>query len=211
MYKKGATFLILCNMVILVVCFNLESITMNRHASIYVKERQAYQEEPVVEEQKVKKINFLGLMSFGTSNQRVLQVNVIERENIVDISEEDYENLLKIVEAEAGGEDRTGKLLVANVVINRVLDESFPDTVTEVIYQREKGVSQFSPTRDGRMDSVTVSEETIEVVNSALSGEDVSMGALYFVSHKGAQPDKMKWFDLHLTKLFVHGGHEFYM
>ncbi len=211
MYKRGAAFLILCNMIVLVVCFNLKSISINRLASSDLFERQAYQSEVIVEKENVKKINFLGLMTREISNQRVLQVNVLEKEFIVDVSEDDYNNLLKIVEAEAGGEDETGKLLVANVIINRVMDESFPNTVTEVIYQKEEGVTQFSPTKDGRMEKVTVSEETINAVKRALLGEDVSKGALYFVSRKAAQPEKMKWFDIHLTKLFTHGGHEFYL
>ena len=44
--------------------------------------------------------------------------------------------LLRIVEAEAGICDYQGKLLVANVVINRVESGSFPNTVTEVVYQK---------------------------------------------------------------------------
>ena len=42
------------------------------------------------------------------------------------MSDEDYKNLLKIVEAEAGGEDVKGKILVANVIFNRVKIRSFP-------------------------------------------------------------------------------------
>ena len=51
--------------------------------------------------------------------------------------------LLRIVEAEAGNEDEDGKLLVANVVLNRLNSEQFPNTVREVVFQQEKGVSQF--------------------------------------------------------------------
>lgn len=158
----------------------------------------------------VKKTNFLGLLTGQTSGQRILTVNVMEKKSVIELEGEDYDNLLKIVEAEAGGEDRTGKLLVANVIINRVKNEKFPKTVTNVIYQKENGVSQFSPVSDGRMERVRISEDTIEAVDSALAGEDNSKGALYFVSRKGADPEKMKWFDLHLTKLFTHGGHEFF-
>lgn len=64
------------------------------------------------------------------------------------------------MEAEAGGEDENGKLLVANVVLNRVNSNIFPDTVTGVVYQKEFGVCQFSPVSDGRINRVRVSEET---------------------------------------------------
>lgn len=129
---------------------------------------------------------------------------------VIRVSEQDIECLMKIVEAEAGCEDRIGKLLVANVVINRVRDDSFPDTVTEVVYQRNSHSTQFSPVSNGRIDTVKISEETKEVVYSALLGEDVSQGALYFVARRYANPDKVRWFDDNLTHLFSHGGHDFF-
>ena len=70
------------------------------------------------------------------------------------ISDKDYETLLAIVEAEAGGEDIKGRILVANVIFNRVKSDQFPDTVTEVVYERSGGSPQFSPTADGRIHTV---------------------------------------------------------
>ncbi|MDE6419646.1 MAG: cell wall hydrolase, partial [Lachnospiraceae bacterium] len=61
------------------------------------------------------------------------------------VSEEDYEALLRIVQAEAGNEDTKGKILVANVVLNRVVDERFPNSVYDVVFQRAGGKAQFSP------------------------------------------------------------------
>lgn len=147
------------------------------------------------------------------SEQRVLTYQVLERpieETGQVLSGEDYENLLRIVEAEASGEDEIGKLLVANVVLNRVESESFPDTVTEVIFQRNKGVTQFSPVSNGRFWKVEISEETVSAVDRALAGEDVSQGALYFAARKYADAENMRWFDEKLDYLFTHGGHEFF-
>ena len=135
---------------------------------------------------------------------------MMEKEPGYCLSDEDMEALLRIVEAEAGCEDEEGKLLVANVVLNRVNHKSFPDTVTEVILQKENGVTQFSPVANGRYYRVEVSEETISAVGRALTGEDISEGALYFAARKYADSDKMKWFDENLTFLFSHGGHEFF-
>ena len=98
------------------------------------------------------------------------------------LEEQEYQVLLKIVEAEAGGEDTTGKMLVANVVMNRVRSGSFPNTVTEVVYQRSEGRAQFSPTADGRIDRVSVSPDTVEAVARVMNGEDPSAGALFFRS-----------------------------
>ena len=118
--------------------------------------------------------------------------------------------LERIVEAEAGGEDADGKLLVANVVLNRVKDEAFPDTISEVVFQKSKGVTQFSPVANGRYEAVTVSEESRAAVERALSGEDISEGALYFAARRYADQKSMRWFDQNLTMLFKHGGHEFF-
>lgn len=129
---------------------------------------------------------------------------------VYELSEEDYDALLRLVEAEASGEDIKGKMLVANVVLNRVESSSFPDTVKEVIYQRHNGRAQFSPVATGKIDRVAVSEETVEAVERALCGEDESCGALYFVAPAYADAANHRWFQKNLTWLFSYSGHEFY-
>jgi putative spore cortex-lytic enzyme len=59
---------------------------------------------------------------------------------------EDYNNLLRIVEAEVGDNDVYGRTIVANVVLNRVRSSHFENTITEVIFSK----GQFSPIRDKR-------------------------------------------------------------
>ena len=53
--------------------------------------------------------------------------------NSFNLEDQEYQVLLKIVEAEAGCEDTEGRMLVANVVMNRVRNGYFPNTVTEVV------------------------------------------------------------------------------
>lgn len=126
------------------------------------------------------------------------------------MSDKDYDTLLRIVEAEAGCEDLKGRILVANVVMNRVRDERFPDTVTEVVWDQSFGVAQFSPTYDGSICRVTVAKETKEAVRQALEGTDYSQGALFFVQKEAADQSNVAWFDRDLKWLFKHGNHEFY-
>ena len=135
----------------------------------------------------------LGILDIAVSGQRVVDYGMIEHTLAYDLPDEELDALLRIVEAEAGNEDEDGKLLVANVVLNRMDSELFPDTVTGVVLQKEKGISQFSP-----------------VANGSFYREDISQGALYFAARKYADSGKMKWFDENLTYLFVHGGHEFF-
>lgn len=62
-----------------------------------------------------------------------------------EISEADKSLLVHIVHAEAGNQDLLGRRLVADVVLNRVESEDFPDTIREVIYQP----GQFTPACTG--------------------------------------------------------------
>lgn len=125
---------------------------------------------------------------------------------VVRYSQQDYEVLKRIVEAEAGICDTKGRILVANVIINRVNSNEFPDNITDVVYQK----SQFSPVYDGRLNTCKVTDETVEAVNRALAGEDYSQGALYFMNRKRSQSGNVRWFDGKLTFLFQHEKHEFF-
>lgn len=133
-----------------------------------------------------------------------------EVQETVQLIDSDYETLVRIVEAEATGEDIKGKILVANVILNRVNNNNFPDSVIDVVFETCGGSPQFSPTADGRFESVEITEESKEAVKLALEGEDYSQGALYFSARSQADPENMNWFDRNLKWLFKYGGHEFY-
>lgn len=163
----------------------------------------------------------ISIIESGTSRLNVSSsmASTVERldQKVVELagspklmSDGDYDNLLRIVEAEAGTEDVKGRILVANVVMNRVKDERFPDTVTEVVWEQNLGVAQFSPTYDGRIYQVTVSESTKDAVRQALEGVDYSQGALFFVEKAAADKSGVAWFEKDLKRLFKYGVHEFY-
>lgn len=118
--------------------------------------------------------------------------------------------LERIVEAEAGGENFTGRLLVANVVLNRVKNKEFPNTIKGVVFAHRGSKYQFSPISDGRYYSVKVSAGTKKAVRAALNGKDPSRGALYFMERASANPSNVSWFDRALTRLFKYGCHEFF-
>lgn len=153
-------------------------------------------------------------VTYPVKSYEETQENVEEDTNdtvpIIELSSEDYNSLLRIIEAEATGEDLKGKILVGNVIMNRVRNSEFPDTVKEVVFQRVDGHVQFSPTADGRYESVNITDETKEAVNCILAGEDYSQGALFFSARDKADPTNMSWFDNNLKWLFAYGGHEFY-
>jgi len=219
MYRKAIFLLMLVSSVFLACFWCVKGVDMARLYAEPVqgirleigelekkaKERQWLEECPVEREE-----GGVGIVDTSMSDQRVISFLVLEQKYVYELADADLEVLLRIVEAEAGTEDEDGKLLVANVVLNRMLSEQFPDTVSEVVFQKECGETQFSPVADGTFYQVEVSDETFRAVERALMGEDISQGALYFAARKYADSTKMKWFDENLTYLFVHGGHEFF-
>ncbi len=204
MYRKYMAILVFINLIALFAVLSVAGIDMNRIMADPAFLTKVDEESVIM----VQEENYS--ISRTASGKRIVSYNVSEREDRIILSDEDYEVLLRIVEAEAGGEDEEGKMLVANVVLNRVNNDKFPDTVKEVVFQREKGRAQFSPVYNGRYERVKISEGTKQAVERVLSGEDISQGALYFAARKYANPDKMRWFDEKLDFLFVHGGHEFF-
>ena len=187
MYKRALTVLLTAHLLFLAgfLCLGqMEEIQRNLQIKV-----------PVAADSESRMI---GIASRTSSGQRVVDCNEL------------LEVLLKIVEAEAGCEDEEGKLLVANVILNRLNSDKFPDSVSEIVFQQENGITQFSPVSDGSYDRVQISEETVRAVGRALDGEDISEGALYFAARDYADSKRMRWFDEKLTLLFRHGGHEFF-
>lgn len=171
--------------------------------------------EQVMVGQRIKFIED-NVAEFDVSSSMEKKINDLDAktislaENARMMSDADYDTLLHIVEAEAGTEDVKGRVLVANVIMNRVKNKEFPDTVTEVVWQNTDGVPQFSPTYDGRINEVTVTDETKEAVKQALEGVDYSEGALFFIQKSEAEAQNVSWFEKDLKRLFKYGVHEFY-
>ena len=120
----------------------------------------------------------------------------------MDWGAEDAYLLAKIAMAEAENQDTEGKALVILVVLNRVGDDRYPDTIREVIYQE----NQFSPVSNGRFDRVEPDEDCWKALEMVQVGHwDESQGALYFESKS-----QSTWHEEHLKYLFKHGDHYFY-
>ena len=206
MYKRALSGLLMINLLFLagLLCLcRMEEIRQEMQQTVL----EVHTEESLLAD---KESIIMGIASRTSSGQRVVDCSELQRESKYQLEQEDLEVLLRIVEAEAGCEDEEGKLLVANVILNRLNSDRFPDSITEIVFQRENGVAQFSPITDGSYNRVRISEETVDAVGRALSGEDISQGAMYFAARKYADSESMRWFDEKLTLLFRHGGHEFF-
>ena len=137
--------------------------------------------------------------------QDLVEVKTVEVENEQFTDEEEY-LLAKLAMAEAEGEDLKGKAFVMLVVLNRVNDDEFPDTIKEVIFQESNGTYQFSPIGDWRFFKQEPNDECYEALELVKTGYDESKGALYFTSIK----EQSTWHSRNLDFLFEHGGHLFY-
>ncbi len=100
-----------------------------------------------------------------------------------EITAEERELLARVVYAESNTEPIEGQIAVAQVVLNRVRSESFPDTVSEVIYQER----QFSTAPI--LGSVVPNETNYEAVDAAFETEVVPYEVLYF--SRGAENDRV--------------------
>ena len=114
--------------------------------------------------------------------------------------------LERIVEAESGDQTIKGRQMVANVILNRMKSEKFPNSVREIVFARR----QFSPVSNGSYYRVKVSSQTKKAVEKALKEKDNTNGALYFMYRAGSDSSNVSWFDRELTKLCEYGCHEFF-
>lgn len=84
---------------------------------------------------------------------------------------------------EARGENLMGQRAVAQVVINRVEDSRYPDTVCDVVWETK----QFSFTHDGKpekMYEVEAREKAMQVAEEALQGNGLNITSTHYHSNK---------------------------
>lgn len=126
------------------------------------------------------------------------KVKVKVNSNVNTSSEVDL--LARLVRAEAESEPYSGKVAVAEVVLNRVESSQFPNSIHDVIYQS----GQFSPVSNGSINRPADSE-SIQAAKQALgSGSNVG-DALFFYNPDTASNH---WLDSKATKAVI-GNHVF--
>lgn len=91
------------------------------------------------------------------------------------ITQSDVGLMAKLVYAESRGEPFEGKVGVASVVLNRVLDSNFPNSIREVIFQ----TNAFSCVQQNDIIAYP-DQDCYDAVYSAISGNDPTHEALYF-------------------------------
>lgn len=126
---------------------------------------------------------------------------------IVELNIDDAQLLMKLAWSEAGNQGIEGQLAIMNVVMNRVNDENFPDTVKDVIYQKCGNYYQFSVVGNGVFKKAEPTEETHLALAELEGGKDVSQGALYF---EAISSSSKSWHRKSREFLFEDYGQRFY-
>jgi spore germination cell wall hydrolase CwlJ-like protein len=125
-----------------------------------------------------------------------IDTSTINREELLCLSHNVY--------FESRGENSYGKLGVAHVTLNRVDSEHYPNTICDVVWQKNKSsktgrwVAMFSWTLDGKPDVVNLDypgnsqawRDSVTVSALTMTGilADLTCGSTHFYAHKLVDP-----------------------
>lgn len=191
-----------CSVTVLVMCFILTVYTFFYNGTAEVRIKTGEEGERVVMlQEKLKELGlydgkcngvydvstaeavkrfqeYNGLNADGICTNDTLQAMGL---NVYTYNEFEADVLAKLIEAEAGGTDLQTMTAVGAVVMNRVKNNGFPDTVIQVIYTG----GSFDSVVDGSIEDARPSSLAYRAAEDALMGYDPTEGALY-VSHGGS-------------------------
>lgn len=113
-------------------------------------------------------------------------------------SSSDLNLLARLVYGEARGEPYTGQVAVAAVVLNRVRNSNFPNTIAGVIYQK----GAFNVVDDGQI-NLSPNSTAKKAAQDALNGWDPSYGSIYYFNPATAT-NKWIWSRPHVVTIGKH-------
>ncbi|KHF39228.1 cell wall hydrolase [Halalkalibacter okhensis] len=122
------------------------------------------------------------------------------RDDELPISDEEKDLLAQLVHAEAKGEPYVGKVAVAEVVLNRVEHEEFPDTIEEVIYE----TNAFEPVLNNSINE-PADQDAYDAVEEALVYQGIEDDVVFFYNPETATSDWI--FSREVVKII--GNHAF--
>ncbi len=106
--------------------------------------------------------------------------------------------LAKVIYAEARGESYTGQVAIGAVVLNRVDDSRFPNTISGVIYQPWA----FTAVNDGQI-NLEPNQKAYQAADDALNGWDPTYGCVYYYNPQTAT-SKWIWTTKKVTQIGKH-------
>ncbi|MFA6939884.1 MAG: spore cortex-lytic enzyme [Clostridiaceae bacterium] len=117
-----------------------------------------------------------GLKVDGAAGDRTLAaMGINPKSSSQGTGSQDVVLLSRLINGEARGEPYEGQVAVGAVILNRVKDPRFPNTIAGVIYQP----GAFTAIVDGQINAV-IAQSSINAARDALNGWDPSGGAVYY-------------------------------
>lgn len=110
---------------------------------------------------------------------------------VISYTDEEFNMLTYVLQGEVGNCSEESKIAVANVIINRVLDPRFPNSISGVLTQE----NQFTAIYGYYNGSTVPSENTIECAKRALAGENNTNGAIYYYAPQYVGGSTSSWFE----------------
>ncbi len=107
-------------------------------------------------------------------------INMLPKEEVQAASSgrsSDVQLLARAINGEARGEPYEGQVAIGAVILNRVKDSRFPNTIAGVIYQS----GAFTAVADGQINQAMEDEATVmKAARDAMNGWDPTGGAVYY-------------------------------
>lgn len=107
-------------------------------------------------------------------------INCLSKEEVQAASSgssSDIQLLARAINGEARGEPYEGQVAIGAVILNRVKDSRFPNTIAGVIYQS----GAFTAVADGQINQAMEDEATVmKAARDAMNGWDPTGGAVYY-------------------------------
>lgn len=108
--------------------------------------------------------------------------------------------IARAINGEARGETYTGQVAVGAVILNRVEDSRFPNTIAGVIYQP----GAFTAVSDGQINlSISTNSTVYKAARDALGGWDPTGGCVYYFNPATAT-SKWIWGRPQVTRIGKH-------
>lgn len=133
----------------------------------------------------------------------IFLINILEAENIsyaASSGTSDIQLMARAINGEARGEPYEGQVAVGAVILNRVKDSKFPNSISGVIYQP----GAFTAVSDGQINQPIKEGTTVyKAAQDAKNGWDPTGGCIYYFNPQTAT-NKWIWSRPHVKTIGKH-------
>lgn len=130
------------------------------------------------------------------------KVEPVEVPRTYPYSEYEIYELAKLIMCEAEGESQKCKEYIGQVVINRTKSDDFPDTIHDVIFEK----NQFTPTFDGRWETTEPDVNSYNAAYAVINALEPITNALWFEAC-----NDNSWHSRNLTQIAEIDNTRFYV